>query len=607
MLQDNAALRKENADLRQENAAFRKELADLRTAWGNVRGDFRRQLLDCCACSEHTTEAVANPYWKVTSGDCVADLDCLTSPGYPQNYPDDVTCSVEILSNWSGYLDVQDFELELSWDFLWVNEQSYTGSVLGVAGVFRDGSWRRTTPSLFTADHTTNALGFKLCRSLEQVTLAVTQVPTMQVNPANSSFNEFWGVTEGGCYLDTAGCINSPNYPVGYLASSPCAINITESWNGGGLRVVEFSTERDWDSLYVNGKGYSGDLDDVDGLQGMVPTTSIFWSPDDNTEKKGWKQCRDAQMEGEWINWTCTVTGAACHSFPNIYPKGACTTLFSDEDDQDGDGLLHTGHPYCVAEAATGDLGRMPCGPCSCLPGEDQSTALRILGNGWNEYEYIECEACLPGRYRSEGGYGVEPRCSLCDKGSHASSSGAFACDPCLPGRAATSEGAVECVLCDPGTYSVQDGASACLSCVPGYYHADGGASACEACGLGNYSLESASTCKGCNAGYYGNLRGLSSCQACPVGFFASVSGLTVCHVCPSGTRVGPIASTLCIQCEAGFFSEGGNSTSCTECAVGTFSNVSGHVRVSSMFRRSEPQRRESRAVGHDGVHSFEK
>ena len=37
-----------------------------------------------------------------------------------------------------------------------------------------------------------------------------------------------------------------------------------------------------------------------------------------------------------------------------------------------------------------GDLVRTPCGPCSCLAGEEQSTALRNLGNGWNVYEYIE-------------------------------------------------------------------------------------------------------------------------------------------------------------------------------------------------------------------------
>ena len=129
-------------------------------------------------------------------------------------------------------------------------------------GIFRDWSWRRTTPSLSPADYNYKCdLASNCAATLEQVALAVTQVPTTQVNPANSSFNEFWGVTEGGCYLDTSGCINSLNYPVGYLASSPCAINITESWNGGGLRVVDFTTERVWDLLYVNGEGYSGCLD----------------------------------------------------------------------------------------------------------------------------------------------------------------------------------------------------------------------------------------------------------------------------------------------------------------------------------------------------------
>ena len=163
-------------------------------------------------------------------------------------------------------------------------------------------------------------------------------------------------------------------------------------------------------------------------------------------KKKGWKLCRDEKVEVEWINWTCTVTGAACHGFPNIYPEGACTTLYSDEYDGDGGGLLHTGHPYCVA-----DLVRSPCGPCSGLAGEEQSTALRSLGNGWTAYEYIECEACLPGKYRSEGGFGVEPHCSLCGAGSHASSSGATACDKCLVEQPRLrAQSSVSCVILEP-------------------------------------------------------------------------------------------------------------------------------------------------------------
>ena len=105
VLQDNAALRKENADLREENAALRKDFADLRTAFRSVQLDLHGQLQDCCPCSDNTTvttEAVVNPCWNVTSGDCVADLQCLTSPDYPQEYQDDATCEVDILDGWSG-------------------------------------------------------------------------------------------------------------------------------------------------------------------------------------------------------------------------------------------------------------------------------------------------------------------------------------------------------------------------------------------------------------------------------------------------------------------------------------------------------------------------
>ena len=57
----------------------------------------------------------------------------MTSPNYPDNYDDDQQCTTTILSYWTRYLDVVDFELELGFDLLNVNGDRYMGDLLGAA------------------------------------------------------------------------------------------------------------------------------------------------------------------------------------------------------------------------------------------------------------------------------------------------------------------------------------------------------------------------------------------------------------------------------------------------------------------------------------------
>ena len=45
---------------------------------------------------------------------------------------------------------------------------------------------------------------------------------------SDQSYNELWGVTEGDCYMDTSGCIASPNYPEEYGDSHACLIELTD-------------------------------------------------------------------------------------------------------------------------------------------------------------------------------------------------------------------------------------------------------------------------------------------------------------------------------------------------------------------------------------------
>lgn len=43
----------------------------------------------------------------------MADIECHTSPEYPEKYPDGAKCAVDILCGCSGELDVQVFVLEV--------------------------------------------------------------------------------------------------------------------------------------------------------------------------------------------------------------------------------------------------------------------------------------------------------------------------------------------------------------------------------------------------------------------------------------------------------------------------------------------------------------
>ena len=215
-------------------------------------------------------------------------------------------------------------------------------------------------------------------------------------NMSDQSYNEFWGVTEGDCFMDTSGCIASDNFPEEYGYSHVCLIELTDLWEGASIDVIAFHT---WDYLYVNDVGYMYWGSYIQELQGMVPVTTIVWSADYVSSNSGWKICREAAAPVEWANWTCTVLGDDCtRPFNNIYPNTSCSTFFSDPEDEDGDYLLHDGHPWCVAPNEHSCDERQPCGPCSCLAGEGQTYNSRVLRDNWTSYSYIVCTPCLPGR-----------------------------------------------------------------------------------------------------------------------------------------------------------------------------------------------------------------
>ena len=373
---------------------------------------------------------------------------------------------------------------------------------------------------------------------------------------SDQSYNEFWGVTEGDCYMDTSGCIASPNYPQLYGYSHVCLIELTDLWEGASIDVIAFHT---YDYLYVNDVGYK--YWGV-GLQGMVPVTTIMWSANQYQTTTGWKICREAAAPVEWANWTCTVLGDDCtRPFNNIYPNTSCSTLYSDPEDEDGDDLLHDGHPWCIAPSSTGQDVNQPCGPCSCLAGEAQTYNSRVLRDNWTSYSYIECTPCLPGTFKSVGGYGAADLCSSCSSGKHTSTHGATACDPCEAGRAAATAGSALCTVCPLGRHAPQEGSIACETCGAGYHSAEEGSSVCEICAAGLHSLANASACEACDPGH-SSTAGTDSCEACAPGRFS-----------------GTVSADSCLPCESGRYSANASSTRCTDCDIGRFADVSGMSR----------------------------
>jgi len=96
-------------------------------------------------------------------------------------------------------------------------------------------------------------------------------------------------VARGPCFVDADGtCVSSPDFPHAYGDNQECEIMAV-----GGvykLDVKVFKTEQ-FDTLKVNNHEFSGELDDVQALQGMVLQSNITWQSDESVGKEGWRLC----------------------------------------------------------------------------------------------------------------------------------------------------------------------------------------------------------------------------------------------------------------------------------------------------------------------------
>jgi len=94
--------------------------------------------------------------FSVTDGQCSTQGSCFLSPGYPGHYWNDQHCDIRV--DKEGFLDVQHFDTEYTWDVLTVDGIHYSGG-RGPSGV-------HVTPDSiirFETDGTTAYAGFKIC------------------------------------------------------------------------------------------------------------------------------------------------------------------------------------------------------------------------------------------------------------------------------------------------------------------------------------------------------------------------------------------------------------------------------------------------------------
>lgn len=100
-----------------------------------------------------------------------------------------------------------------------------------------------------------------------------------------------WTQVSGNCALHQDGCAMSPNFPQPYGANEHC---VFDAGNGSHpVSVFDFSTERHWDYMELNGKRYSGIVTIPNGL---LVSGTVTWSTDGDFENLGWKICPSSSV-----------------------------------------------------------------------------------------------------------------------------------------------------------------------------------------------------------------------------------------------------------------------------------------------------------------------
>ena len=121
------------------------------------------------------------------------------------------------------------------------------------------------------------------------------------------------------------------------------------------------------------------------------------------------------------------------------------------------------------------------------------------------------------------------------------------------------------CEACPPGRFKSNDGSATCEACAPGTHFAGTGATVCVKCGTGTYSSAGAASCGDCEAGMYGD-EDTNRCEACATGRYNShtgAKGAGACSECEEGKYnmyEGSSDASVCAVCAEGYSSTPGSA-----------------------------------------------
>jgi len=104
--------------------------------------------------------------------------------------------------------------------------------------------------------------------------------------PLSEHGGDMFHVKYGRCTVDRYGCVQSPDYPAVYPNGGHCNISVNQRLSGP-MRVLQFSTETLFDTLFIDGKAFSGDITP----QNITPKSYIAWTSDETITGHGWKLC----------------------------------------------------------------------------------------------------------------------------------------------------------------------------------------------------------------------------------------------------------------------------------------------------------------------------
>ena len=115
------------------------------------------------------TTTTARPMWFVTSGACVLEDKCLSSPHFPLDYGYGERCQVTITDAWSGFLYVEKFFTNMDYmDSLFVDGVRFRGTQhqkSRLHGVVPESSILWTTDFYGDEERTKGYLGWRICQA----------------------------------------------------------------------------------------------------------------------------------------------------------------------------------------------------------------------------------------------------------------------------------------------------------------------------------------------------------------------------------------------------------------------------------------------------------